>query len=44
MSMEATAGKNPVTHVGKIYNLLSHKIAGEIYKAAGGAIALSGSM
>ncbi len=30
MSMEATAGKNPVNHVGKIYNLLSNKIANEI--------------
>jgi len=30
MSMEATAGKNPVNHVGKLYNLLSNKIAMEI--------------
>ncbi|MBI4415892.1 MAG: methionine adenosyltransferase [Euryarchaeota archaeon] len=33
MSLEAAAGKNPVTHVGKLYNLLSfelaHKIADE---------------
>ena len=28
---EAAAGKNPVAHVGKIYNLLSFKIANEIY-------------
>ena len=27
MSMEATSGKNPVNHIGKIYNLLSTKIA-----------------
>jgi S-adenosylmethionine synthetase len=27
---EAAAGKNPVSHVGKIYNLLSHEIAGRI--------------
>ncbi|MEM4246094.1 MAG: methionine adenosyltransferase [Candidatus Bathyarchaeia archaeon] len=27
---EAAAGKNPVSHVGKIYNLLSYKIADEI--------------
>lgn len=27
MSLEATAGKNPVTHVGKLYNLLSLRIA-----------------
>jgi S-adenosylmethionine synthetase len=30
MSMEATAGKNPINHVGKIYNLLANKIAAEI--------------
>ena len=28
---EAAAGKNPVSHVGKIYNLLTHKIANEIH-------------
>ena len=27
---EAAAGKNPVSHVGKIYNVLSHRIADEI--------------
>jgi S-adenosylmethionine synthetase len=27
MSMEATSGKNPVNHIGKIYNLLSTDIA-----------------
>jgi S-adenosylmethionine synthetase len=31
VSSEAAAGKNPVSHVGKIYSLLSHKIANEIY-------------
>lgn len=30
MSMEATSGKNPINHVGKIYNLLSNKIANDI--------------
>ncbi len=30
MSMEATSGKNPVTHVGKIYNLLANKMAHDI--------------
>ncbi len=30
MSMEATAGKNPVTHVGKMYNILANKIADNI--------------
>ncbi len=33
---EAAAGKNPVSHVGKIYNLLTHRIAGEIYKRVPG--------
>ncbi|ODS42513.1 MAG: S-adenosylmethionine synthetase [Candidatus Altiarchaeales archaeon IMC4] len=32
MSMEATAGKNPVNHVGKIYNILSNMIAEDIAK------------
>ena len=27
MSMEATSGKNPINHIGKIYNLLSTQIA-----------------
>jgi S-adenosylmethionine synthetase len=27
MSMEATSGKNPVNHIGKIYNLLSTQVA-----------------
>ncbi|MFB6125211.1 MAG: methionine adenosyltransferase [Halanaeroarchaeum sp.] len=30
MSMEATSGKNPVNHIGKIYNLLSNEIAARI--------------
>ncbi|HID80336.1 MAG TPA: methionine adenosyltransferase [Ignisphaera sp.] len=30
MSLEATAGKNPVSHVGKIYNVLASKIAERI--------------
>jgi len=29
MSLEATSGKNPVNHVGKIYNLLSTQIAND---------------
>src|SRR5512136_3079017 len=29
MSMEATSGKNPINHVGKIYNLLSTQIAND---------------
>ena len=35
MSMEATAGKNPVSHVGKIYNLLAHRIANEVAAVSG---------
>jgi S-adenosylmethionine synthetase len=31
VSSEAAAGKNPVSHIGKIYNLLSHRIAARIY-------------
>jgi S-adenosylmethionine synthetase len=38
MSMEATAGKNPVTHVGKLYNLLTIRIANDIVEAGGGDI------
>ncbi|WP_202319859.1 methionine adenosyltransferase [Archaeoglobus neptunius] len=30
MSMEASSGKNPINHVGKIYNLLANQIAGRI--------------
>ncbi len=33
---EAAAGKNPVSHVGKIYNLLTYKIANEIYSDVNG--------
>jgi S-adenosylmethionine synthetase len=38
MSMEAAAGKNPVTHVGKLYNVLANKVANEIVSAARGDI------
>jgi S-adenosylmethionine synthetase len=30
MSLEAAAGKNPYSHVGKIYNVLAHRIARKI--------------
>jgi S-adenosylmethionine synthetase len=36
MGTEAAAGKNPVSHVGKIYNVLSHKIAEEVYQGVEG--------
>ncbi|RLF13401.1 MAG: methionine adenosyltransferase, partial [Thermoprotei archaeon] len=32
MSLEAAAGKNPVSHVGKLYNVLAFRIAEEIAK------------
>lgn len=35
MSMEAAAGKNPVTHVGKLYNVMAHQIAAQIAYEAG---------
>ena len=35
MSMEAASGKNPVTHVGKIYNLLARQIAESIHQETG---------
>jgi len=33
---EAAAGKNPVSHVGKIYNLLTHRIAKSVYEQVAG--------
>ena len=38
MSMEAAAGKNPVTHVGKLYNLLSFDIADRIVRENAGKV------
>jgi len=38
MSLEATAGKNPVTHVGKLYNILANELSHQIVKEAGGDI------
>ncbi len=35
MSLEATAGKNPVSHVGKLYNVLAGIIANRIYSEIG---------
>ncbi len=35
MSMEAAAGKNPVNHVGKLYNVLAHRMARRIYEETG---------
>lgn len=36
MSLEATGGKNPVSHVGKIYNVAALEIADRIYKEVKG--------
>ncbi len=36
MSLEATAGKNPVNHVGKIYNVLAMRASKRIYEELGG--------
>ncbi len=36
MGTEAAAGKNPVAHVGKIYNVLTHQIAAAIYEQVDG--------
>lgn len=36
LGTEAAAGKNPVSHVGKIYNVLAHNIAKKMYEKVGG--------
>jgi S-adenosylmethionine synthetase len=36
MSMEATSGKNPVNHIGKLYNLLSTEMARSVVAEVGG--------
>lgn len=38
MSLEASAGKNPINHVGKIYNILGIQIANDIVKETGGNV------
>ncbi|MBY8983436.1 MAG: methionine adenosyltransferase [Candidatus Lokiarchaeota archaeon] len=38
MSLEAVCGKNPVNHVGKLYNILSTEIAREIFQRGQGDI------
>lgn len=35
MSFEAIAGKNPVNHIGKIYNILSKRIAEDVFENTG---------
>ncbi len=36
MSTEAAAGKNPISHVGKIYTFLTHTIANQVYTTVPG--------
>lgn len=36
MSLEAAAGKNPVTHVGKLYSLMANRIAHAVVDEVGG--------
>ncbi len=36
MSMEATSGKNPINHIGKIYNILSTQLAQQCVKKVEG--------
>ncbi len=36
LSMEAAAGKNPISHVGKIYNILARETAARIYREVNG--------
>jgi S-adenosylmethionine synthetase len=38
VSAEAAAGKNPMSHIGKIYNVLSHRMAEQIYQRVGGLV------
>lgn len=38
MSLEAAAGKNPVTHVGKLYNVLAHRIAAAVVNETQGDV------
>ncbi len=38
MSLEAVAGKNPVTHVGKLYNILAYETAHRIAKELEGSV------
>jgi S-adenosylmethionine synthetase len=36
MGTEAAAGKNPVSHVGKIYTIFTHQVAARIHEEVGG--------
>jgi len=39
MTMEAAAGKNPVSHVGKLYNIAARAIAARVVRSVPGAVA-----
>lgn len=39
MSLEAVAGKNPVSHVGKLYNVLAHEVAADLVRSVPGVTA-----
>ena len=41
MACDTAAGKNPVSHVGKIYTLLSHQMAHHIHTAVEGVAEVS---
>lgn len=41
MTLEAAAGKNPVSHVGKLYNLAASRIAGRLAEQLGGTVDVS---
>jgi S-adenosylmethionine synthetase len=36
MGTEAAAGKNPVSHVGKIYSVFTHQVAQKVYEEVSG--------
>lgn len=38
MNIEGANGKNPVYHVGKLYNVAAHRIASRLHEALGGAV------
>ena len=38
MSLEAVAGKNPVTHVGKLYNVLAQRVAAALTTDIAGVV------
>jgi S-adenosylmethionine synthetase len=41
MNLEGVNGKNPVYHVGKLYNVLATRIADTLHEAFGGAVAVN---